>query len=111
MPNSREESERTTRRKRIDPLLRQQGWTIVPFVPGRPTTAYTFHAVTEYPTANGPVDYALFVGGILVGVIEAKRLSLGPQNVLNEGTDGTTLGNAWDKTIVAEAGVASTGSR
>src|SRR5690606_18234064 len=25
------------------------------------------------PTANGPADYALFVGTVLVGVVEAKR--------------------------------------
>jgi type I restriction enzyme R subunit len=29
-------------------------------------------AVREYPTASGPVDYALFVGGTLCGVVEAK---------------------------------------
>ncbi len=82
MPIPREESEGVTRRKRIDPLLSQQGWTIVAYVPGRPTAAYTRHAVTEYPTANGPADYALFVDGILLGIVEAKRLTLGPQNVL-----------------------------
>ncbi len=82
MPNPRQESEGATRRMRIDPLLRQQGWTIAAYVPGRPTTAYTHHAVSEYPTANGPADYALFVDGILLGIVEAKRLTLGPQNVL-----------------------------
>jgi type I site-specific restriction endonuclease len=75
-------SEAGARRDLIDRMLRRQGWSIVPYVPGRPTSAYIHHAVTEYPTANGPADYALFVGGILVGIIEAKRLSLGPQNVL-----------------------------
>jgi hypothetical protein len=29
-------------------------------------------AVPEFPTASGPVDYALFVGGTLCGVVEAK---------------------------------------
>lgn len=29
-------------------------------------------AVREFPTASGPVDYALFVGGTLCGVVEAK---------------------------------------
>ena len=29
-------------------------------------------AVREFATASGPVDYALFVGGILCGVVEAK---------------------------------------
>ena len=29
-------------------------------------------AVREFPTSSGPVDYALFVGGTLCGVVEAK---------------------------------------
>src|SRR6516164_6726890 len=29
-------------------------------------------ALREFPTASGPVDYALFVGGTLCGVVEAK---------------------------------------
>src|ERR1700730_16080508 len=29
-------------------------------------------AVCEFATASGPVDYALFVGGTLCGVVEAK---------------------------------------
>jgi type I restriction enzyme R subunit len=36
----------------------------------------------DYPTANGPADYALFVDGRILGIVEAKKLSLGPQNVL-----------------------------
>jgi type I restriction enzyme, R subunit len=46
--------------------------------------AYTNHAVTEYPTANGPADYALFVAGRLLAVVEGKRVTLGPQNVLTQ---------------------------
>lgn len=34
-------------------------------------------AVREYPTSTGPVDYALFVDGKPVGVIEAKKDELG----------------------------------
>ena len=30
-------------------------------------------AIAEWPTARGPVDYALFVDGRCFGVIEAKR--------------------------------------
>jgi len=54
----------------------------VTYTIGIPSTAYTSHAVREYPTQSGPVDYALFYEGIIIGVIEAKKLSLGPQNVL-----------------------------
>jgi len=82
MSPRRQETEAETRRQRVDPLLKSQGWDIVPYVPGRPLSAYKRHAITEYPTADGPADYALVVDGLLLGVIEAKRLSLGPQNVL-----------------------------
>ena len=78
------DSEAVTRRDLIDPMLKQQGWTIVPFDPSCSTAGYKHHAVTEYPTANGPADYALFVDGQPLGIVEAKRLSLGPQNVLTQ---------------------------
>jgi type I restriction enzyme, R subunit len=39
-------------------------------------------AIEEYPTHNGPADYALCVGGRILGIVEAKKLTLGPQNVL-----------------------------
>ena len=82
--NAQSESEWQTRRERIDPLLRSSGWKIVPFDPSRPTVGYNHHAVTEYPTANGPADYALFINGQPLGIVEGKRLSLGPQNVLTQ---------------------------
>lgn len=34
-------------------------------------------AVREFPTNTGPVDYALFVEGKPVGVVEAKKTELG----------------------------------
>jgi type I restriction enzyme R subunit len=76
------ESEAATRVKRIDPRLVAQGWTIVDHDPGTPAAALTQHAVREYPTDNGPADYALFVGGRLLGILEAKKTSVDPQNVL-----------------------------
>jgi type I restriction enzyme R subunit len=84
MPNLRRESESETRQTRIDPKLFEQGWEVVPFDPDRPLVAYTNHAVTEFPTAAGPADYALFVAGRLLGIVEAKRVTLGPQNVLTQ---------------------------
>jgi type I restriction enzyme R subunit len=98
MSNPRQESEGATRRRRIDPMLTRQGWIVVPYVPGHPTAAYSHHAVTEYPTANGPADYALFVDGVLLGIVEAKRLTLGPQSVLTQAerySRGAT-GSPWD---------------
>jgi type I restriction enzyme R subunit len=78
------ESERRTRKDRIDPKLKAWGWEILPFNPARSVSEYKRHAIEEYPTANGPADYALVVDGQLVGVVEAKRVTLGPQNVLTQ---------------------------
>ena len=71
------ESERTTRKKRIDPRLTASGWVVTAFNAARPVSDYTNHAIEEYPTANGPVDYALVLRGRIVGVIEAKKVTLG----------------------------------
>src|SRR5262245_8127060 len=78
------ESERRTRKSRIDPKLIAWGWDVVSFDPARPLSKYSRHAIEEYPTANGPADYALVVDGQLLGVVEAKKVTLGPQNVLTQ---------------------------
>ena len=79
-----QESERVTRRQRVDPKLKASGWRVVTFDPAKPLTAYDGCAVGEYPTDNGPADYALCVGGRILGIVEAKKLTLGPQNVLTQ---------------------------
>lgn len=76
------ESERRTRRQRIDPKLKTAGWTIVPFSEGLPLSAFDQHAVEEFPTSAGPADYALVVNEQLLAVVEAKKVTLGPQGVL-----------------------------
>jgi len=49
-----EESERATRKKRVDKALREAGWSpIVDFVKG---ARYTTGAVREYETSEGPAD-------------------------------------------------------
>src|SRR5207244_6653111 len=78
------ESERHTRKKRIDPQLESLGWTVEPFDPTRPLRFYPNCAIEEYPTDNGPADYALCVNGAIVAVVEAKKLSTGPQEVLTQ---------------------------
>ncbi len=78
------ESERRTRKERIDPKLILAGWTVVPYDEGRPLSSYQNCAIEEYPTEKGPADYALCVDGIILGVVEAKKVSLGPQNVLTQ---------------------------
>src|SRR5438445_5609991 len=78
------QSEHVTRKKLIDLALKAAGWTIVPFDSRKPLTKYERCAVEEYPTESGPADYALCVHGEILGVVEAKKLSLGPQNVLSQ---------------------------
>jgi type I restriction enzyme R subunit len=78
------ESEKRTRKSRIDPQLKDAGWKIVPFSPAKPLSWYQESSVEEYQTDNGPADYGLCVDGRLLGVIEAKKLTLGPQNVLTQ---------------------------
>jgi type I restriction enzyme R subunit len=78
------ESEYLTRRQRIDPLLESQGWIIAPYDASRPSAHCTHHALTEYETANGPADYGLCVAGPPLGIVEAKKITLGPQNVLTQ---------------------------
>jgi type I restriction enzyme R subunit len=41
-------------------------------------------ALEEFPTANGPADYALCLDGKIIAVVEAKKVTLGPQNVLTQ---------------------------
>jgi type I restriction enzyme R subunit len=39
--------------------------------------AWNACAVEEYQTPNGPADYALIAGGRILGIVEAKKLSVG----------------------------------
>ena len=71
--NHGSESERHTRRTRIAPRLRACGWQIVTFDHRKSQSDYDHHAIEEYPTSNGPADYALIAGGQLLGVVEAKK--------------------------------------
>ena len=95
------ESERVTRKKRIDQQLKAIGWEIIHFSKVENIGVLNNHAVEEFETANGPADYALVVNGNLLGVIEAKKLEVGAANVLEQakryskGTDNT-LGE-WDE--------------
>ncbi|MBI5424200.1 MAG: DEAD/DEAH box helicase family protein [Opitutae bacterium] len=63
-------------RDAIDAQLRASGWTV------QSKDEIDFHAgegqaVREYSTDSGPADYVLFVDGKPVGVIEAKKETLG----------------------------------
>jgi type I restriction enzyme R subunit len=76
------ELEKQTRRQRIDPRLRTAGWKVVGFNPAMPVSAYGQAAVEEFETMSGPADYALCSDGRALGVVEAKKVTLGPQGVL-----------------------------
>ncbi len=75
-------SEWLTRKRIIDGKLREAGWEIVSFQAAKGMPSHDALAVEEFPTANGPADYALMHGNRVLGVVEAKKLSIGPQNVL-----------------------------
>jgi len=81
-----EELEWRTRKERVDKKLKalDPAWKIIKHHTGLDTTGLYCHAVEEYPTANGPADYALFVKGQLLGIIEAKKVTVSPQNVLEQ---------------------------
>ena len=55
----------------IDGQLAEAGW-LVQSREEMNRSAGLGVAVREFPTSSGPVDYALFVGGTLCGVVEAK---------------------------------------
>jgi type I restriction enzyme R subunit len=76
------EIERHTRRQRIDPRLKAAGWKVVGFNPSTPLNVYGQAAIEEFETKNGPADYALCNDGRVLGVTEAKKVTLGPQGVL-----------------------------
>lgn len=78
------ESETVTRRNRINVQLRNLNWQVIPYQEHLDTTALQCHAVEEYPTATGKADYGLFVNGQLLGIIEAKRLTVGSVSALEQ---------------------------
>jgi len=59
-------------RQSIDAKLSASGW-IIQDLKELNLSAGRGIAVREFPTSTGPVDYALFIDGTLVGIIEAKR--------------------------------------
>ena len=90
MAKDASKSEYLTRKRLIDGQLTNAGWKVMPYKEDRPpgeyvaeaTSRYGFCAIEEFPTENGPADYALCLDGKVLGIVEAKKLTLGPQNVL-----------------------------
>lgn len=77
-------NERATRKTLIDQALTQAGWRVVSharWLAGDRTPA---DAVEEFPTDSGPGDYLLYLDGQPVADVEAKKLEVGPQNVIEQ---------------------------
>ena len=81
-------------RQRIDTRLEQSGWVLQDFKDVNPMASLGV-AVREYPTSTGPVDYALFVDGEPVGVVEAKKDDLGENITVVEGQSGRYAGSKF----------------
>ena len=73
------ENEWKTRKERIDKKLKalKPPWKIIKYSDKLDTKILQRCAVEEFPTANGPADYALFVKGRLLEIIEAKKVGIG----------------------------------
>ena len=79
----------------IDKRLEQAGWVRQDMKRLNPMAAPGV-AVREYPTSTGPVDYALFVDGMPVGVVEAKKDDLG-ESITNVETQSERYANSHFK--------------
>lgn len=77
-------SEQATRKQRIDKSLATTGWRVVSFARWDKGDRSSADAVEEFPTDNGPADYLLFLDGKPVADVEAKKLSVDPQNVVEQ---------------------------
>lgn len=84
-------------RMQIDNRLNEAGWIIQDMKQLNPLASLGV-AVREYPTNTGPVDYALFVDGIPVGVVEAKKDELG-ENIIAVETQSDRYANSKFKYI------------
>jgi type I restriction enzyme R subunit len=74
--------EAETRRRLIKKALDHSGWS--PIIPYRQELVLDIGAVEEYSTMNGPADYVLFHRGEALAIVEAKRLTTGPQSALEQ---------------------------
>ncbi len=90
------QSEAQTRYALIDPLLRELGWD----------TSDPELVIPEYKTEAGSADYALFSGGEILMMVEAKNLGTPPKQAITQvisyciegGIDyfAVTNGNEWE---------------
>ena len=84
----------------IDKKLIESGW-VIQDVKSLNLSASLGVAVREFPTSTGPVDYALFIEGMPVGVIEAKKTDEGENITAVEGQSSRYANSTfkWIKSI------------
>lgn len=78
----------------IDEKLTQAGW-VIQDMNKLNLSASLGVAVREFPTDTGEVDYALFIDGIPVGVVEAKREEKGEDITTVEGQSARYAGSTF----------------
>lgn len=84
--------ESVARKPLIDQALAHAGWS--PILPFGPYPARERIALTEHPTANGPADCVLYDQGQPLAVVQSKRPSTVPQNVLTQAQRYARLSSA-----------------
>ena len=84
----------------IDKKLEESGW-VIQDVKSINLSASLGVAVREFPTSTGPVDYALFVDGVPVGVVEAKKTDVG-ENITTVESQSSRYANSTFKWIKSE---------
>lgn len=84
-------------REQIDTKLKQAGWLVQDVKQLNPGASVGV-AVREFPTSTGPVDYALFVEGKPVGVVEAKKSDAG-EDITNVEIQSARYANSTFKWI------------
>jgi type I restriction enzyme R subunit len=80
----RHEGEAETRKVRLDPRLEASGWNVAPTTEFARASQFHHSAVVELPTDIGPADYALCDDQRVQAIVEAKKVTLGPQSVLTQ---------------------------
>jgi hypothetical protein len=68
-----------TRKTRIDPRLDARGWRRV-----KAASSAGACRTEEHETTHGPADYALFLDGKPVAIVEAKKTAVDAENVLTQ---------------------------
>ena len=84
----------------IDKKLIESNW-VIQDIKSLNLSASLGVAVREFPTSTGPVDYALFIEGVPVGVIEAKKTDEGENITAVEGQSSRYANSTfkWIKSI------------